>query len=223
MYKNKIISVVIPAYNEENLILKTIESVPDFVNKIVVTDDASTDTTRKIVKEAMKKNPKLVLINHKVNQGVGGAIATGYKWSRDNDIDIAVVMGGDSQMDPKDMPRLLDAIIEDGVDYSKGNRLLSSDIRKQMPGIRFYASQWLSLLTKIASGYWHVLDPNSGYTAINKKALHSIDWNKLYKRYGQPNDLLIRLNVAAMKVKDVPIKPIYQIVIVVPAVLSPYE
>jgi len=211
MYKDKIISVVIPAYNEEKLIEKTIESVPDFVDKIVVVNDVSKDTTRDKVEQVMKKNSKVTLINHKTNQGVGGSIASGYKWSSENDIDIAVVMAGDAQMDPSDMPDLLNGIIVDGADYVKGNRLLSSDVRKKMPKSRYNLSQFLSLLTKIASGYWQIIDPQCGYTAINKEALHRINWDKMYKRYGQPNDLLIRLNVENMKVKDVQIKPVYNV------------
>jgi len=211
MYKNKKISVVIPAYNEEKLISKTINDVPEIVDKIIVINDASKDKTLDVVKEIITKNKKIHLINHEKNQGVGGSIASGYKWCRDNDTDIAVVMAGDAQMDPSNMPKLLDAIIEDGGDFAKGNRLLTQDVRKKMPRLRFTASQILSLFTKIASGYWHVLDPQNGYTAINKKALHRIDFDKMYKRYGQPNDLLVRLNVAYMKVKDVDIKPVYNV------------
>jgi len=211
MYKNNIVSVVIPAYNEEKLIEKTIKSVPDYIDKIVVTNDASKDKTRDKVEQLMKKNFKVTLINHKINQGVGGSIASGYKWSRDNGIDIAVVMAGDAQMDSNDMPALLDAIIHDGADFAKGNRLLSEDVRKKMPKNRYYLSQFLSLLTKIASGYWQMIDPQCGYTAINKNALQKIDWDKMYKRYGQPNDLLIRLNIEDMKLKDVPIKPVYNV------------
>jgi len=211
MYKNNKISVVVPAYNEEKLISKTVKSVPDFVDKIIVIDDASKDNTSKVVKEEIKSNDKILLINHEKNQGVGGGIASGYKWSRDNDIDIAVVMGGDAQMNPEDLPNLLDAIIEKGGDFAKGNRLLAPDVHTVMPKFRLFASQVLSLLTKIASGYWHVLDPQCGYTAINKKGLDRIDWDKSYKRYGQPNDLLVRLNVANMIVKDVDIKPVYHI------------
>jgi len=211
MYKNNKISVVVPAYNEEKLILKTIKAVPDFVDKIIVIDDASKDKTSQVVNDEMKSNDRLLLINHEKNQGVGGGIASGYKWSRDNDIDISVVMGGDAQMNPEDLPNLLDAIIEKGADFAKGNRLLSPDVRKVMPKFRLFASQVLSMLTKIASGYWHVLDPQCGYTAINKKGLERIDWDKSYKRYGQPNDLLVRLNVANMIVKDVDIKPVYNV------------
>lgn len=211
MYKQKSISVVIPAYNEEKLIAKAISNVPDFVEKIIIVNDASKDKTLEIVEQIMKTNQKIHLINNKKNQGVGGAIASGYKWSRDNEVDIAVVMAGDAQMHPDDLPHLLDAIIEQGADYAKGNRMLTPDVRKNMPKLRFFASQVLSLLTKIASGYWHIIDPQCGYTAINKKALQLIDWDKMYKRYGQPNDLLVRLNVASVIVKDVDIKPIYNI------------
>jgi len=211
MYKEKSISVVIPAYNEEKLIVKTINTIPTFVEKIVVINDASKDNTSKIIEEIKKDNPKIISINHKKNQGVGGSIASGYKWSRDNGIDISVVMAGDAQMDPDDLPNLLDEIIDNGADFVKGNRLLTPDVRKSMPKLRFFASQVLSLLTKIASGYWNIIDPQCGYTAINKKTLHKINWDKLYKRYGQPNDLLVKLNVANAVVRDVEIKPIYNI------------
>lgn len=211
MYKNKIISVVIPAHNEEKLISKAIDACPDFVDKIIVINDLSSDRTREIVETCTKRNPKVILINHEINQGVGGAIATGYKWSRDNNVDVAVVMAGDAQMDPLDMPALLDAVVDEGMDYAKGNRLFVGDVRKKMPAFRYYGNQLLSLMTKMASGYWHIFDSQCGYTAINKKALKRIDWDKMYKRYGMPNDLLVRLNVESMKVRDIPINPIYGI------------
>lgn len=211
MYKDNLISVVVPAFNEEYLITNTINSIPEYVDKIVIIDDASKDNTSKIVEKLIPINKKIHLINHEKNQGVGGSIASGYKWSRDNDYDISVVMAGDAQMDPTDLPNLLDEIIEKGADFAKGNRMLTPDVRKSMPKLRFFASQVLSLLTKIASGYWNIIDPQCGYTAINKKTLDKIDWDKLYKRYGQPNDLLVKLNVANTIVRDVEIKPIYNV------------
>ena len=211
MYKDNLISVVVPAFNEEHLIKNTIDSIPVYVDKIIIVNDASQDNTSKIVEKLISTNDKIHLINHQKNQGVGGAIASGYKWSRDNDFDISVVMAGDAQMDPSDLPNLLDEIIENGADFTKGNRMLTPDVRKSMPKLRFVASQVLSLLTKIASGYWNIIDPQCGYTAINKKTLHRIDWDKLYKRYGQPNDLLVKLNVANTVVRDVEIKPIYNV------------
>jgi len=211
MYKDNLISVVVPAFNEENLITNTINSIPEYVDKIVIVNDASKDNTSKIIEKLIPINKKIHLINHEKNQGVGGSIASGYKWSRDNNYDISVVMAGDAQMDPNDLPNLLDEIIEKGADFAKGNRMLTPDVRKSMPQLRFFASQVLSLLTKIASGYWNIIDPQCGYTAINKKTLDKIDWDKLYKRYGQPNDLLVKLNVSNTIVRDVEIKPIYNI------------
>ncbi|RKX58161.1 MAG: glycosyltransferase family 2 protein [Thermodesulfobacteriota bacterium] len=211
MYQGKSIVVVVPAYNEETQIGKVIETMPDFVDKIVVVDDKSSDNTVKIVEEYKKKDDRIVLICHENNQGVGGAIATGYKWARDHDFDIAVVMAGDGQMDPNDLPAILDPVVKGEADYSKGNRLFTGEAYKKIPKVRYFGNAILSLLTKIASGYWHIADSQSGYTAINKKALHTIDWDKMYKRYGQPNDLLVRLNVYNFRVKDVPVKPVYNI------------
>jgi glycosyltransferase involved in cell wall biosynthesis len=153
----------------------------------------------------------VVVIRHEQNQGVGGAIATGYIWARDHDIDIAVVMAGDGQMDPGDMPSLLDPLVEDVADYAKGNRLVTGEAFRRIPKVRFFGNSALSLLTKIASGYWSVADSQTGYTAINRLALARIDWRLMYRRYGQPNDLLVRLNVESLRVVDVPIEPVYNI------------
>jgi len=174
-------------------------------------NDCSKDKTAEVVESLQTQFNKIVLINHTVNQGVGAAIATGYKWARDHDIDIATVMAGDAQMDPDDLPALLDPVVEGVADYSKGNRLASGEAYKKIPKIRYFGNSILTLLTKIASGYWHVTDSQTGYTAINKKALHTIDWDKMYKRYGQPNDLLVKLNVYDFKVSDVPMEPVYNV------------
>jgi glycosyltransferase involved in cell wall biosynthesis len=209
MYKLNKISIVVPSYNEETQIEKVIATIPDFVDCIIIIDDSSTDDTVKIVKDMQKINKKITLIEHKVNQGVGGAIASGYKWSKENDIDAAVVMAGDGQMDPNDLPALLDPVVSGEVDYSKANRLIYQDAYTMIPKVRFFGNAILSLLTKIASGYWHISDSQSGYTAINKQALKIINWDKMYKRYGQPNDLLVRLNIHNFKVRDIPLKPVY--------------
>ena len=212
MYKGKSIATVIPAYNEEKLIRRVIDSMPAFVDKIIVVNDCSKDQTADIVNELQKENPDLIiLINHDRNQGVGAAIATGYKWCRDHEMDIAAVMAGDSQMDPNDLPALLDPVADDKVDYSKGNRLFTGEAWLEIPWIRYLGNSVLSILTKIASGYWHVADSQSGYTAINLKALKTINWDKMYKRYGQPNDLLVRLNINNFRVCDVPVRPVYNI------------
>lgn len=211
MYRDKIISVVVPAYNEETQIGMVIDTMPDIVDHIVIIDDLSQDKTVEVIKGYQKTNKRVVLIEHPVNQGVGGAIASGYMWSRDNGVDISVVMAGDGQMDPANMPDLLDPVVEDAADYSKGNRLVTGEAYQKIPKVRFYGNAALSLLTKIASGYWHSADSQTGYTAINKRALHAIDWTKMHKRYGQPNDLLVRLNIADMRVIDVPVEPVYNV------------
>jgi len=212
MYKDKVIGVVVPAYNEEKLIGQVIETMPEFVDHIIVVDDCSQDKTIGVVNSYFPEmEDRLHLIQHESNQGVGGAIANGYFWCRDNEIDITAVMAGDAQMSPDDLTRLLDPIVADKVDYSKGNRLFTGDAWNQIPKVRYLGNSAMSFLTKIASGYWHVADSQSGYTAINLKALKVIDWDQMYKRYGQPNDLLVRLNVYSFRVQDVPIAPIYNI------------
>lgn len=212
MLEGKRIGVVVPAYNEEKLIGRVIETMPNFVDSIIVIDDASQDgTVEKVCCYQSRMNGRLILCRHEINQGVGGAIATGYKWCRDQEIDVAVVMAGDAQMDPADLSILLDPVVAGEVDYTKGNRLFTGDAWNAIPRVRYLGNSIMSLLTKIASGYWHVADSQSGYTAINLKALKAIDWDQMYKRYGQPNDLLVRLNIYNFQVRDVPINPIYNI------------
>lgn len=212
MYQNNRISVVVPAHNEETQIKRVIDTMPDYVDYIVIVNDTSTDRTSEVIRATPEyASGRVVLIEHEINQGVGGAIATGYKWSRDNNIDVAVVMAGDGQMNPLDMPAILAPVINDVADYSKGNRLVTGEAFKRIPKIRFFGNSALSLLTKIASGYWGVADSQTGYTAINAAALAAIDWDQMYKRYGQPNDLLVRLNIADMRVVDVPVEPVYNV------------
>jgi glycosyltransferase involved in cell wall biosynthesis len=212
MYNEKTIGVVVPAYNEEKLIDRVIDTMPAFVDKIVIVDDCSKDNTTLVVQSYVNKHPdRVVLIRHEVNQGVGGAIATGYKWCRDQKIDATVVMAGDAQMDPNDLPALLDPVVNNEVDYSKGNRLISGEAWKKIPRVRYLGNAMLSLLTKIASGYWHVADSQTGYTVANQKVLQTIDLDGIYKRYGMPNDMLVKLNIFGFRVCDVEIKPIYGI------------
>jgi len=211
MYKNKTLCVVIPCHNEETQIEMVISTMPEYVDHMVVVDDLSNDRTVETIKDLQKKDKRVVLIEHQVNQGVGGSIASGYKWARDHNMDMAVVMAGDGQMNPADLPALLDPVASGGADYSKGNRLFTGEAFQKIPTIRYLGNGFLSLMTKITSGYWNIADSQSGYTVINKKALAAIDWDKMYKRYGQPNDILVRLNVENFKVTDVPVEPVYNI------------
>jgi glycosyltransferase involved in cell wall biosynthesis len=211
MYRDKTIGVIVPAYNEEKLIGKVLETVPTFIDYVVVVDDASSDRTGEVVKARQQKDSRIIYLLHPQNEGVGGAIATGYKWTRDHDIAISVVMAGDAQMDPQDLPPLLDPVVDGEVDYSKGNRLFTGRAWEIIPKRRYLGNAILSFLTKIASGYWHVADSQSGYGAVTLEVLKTIDLDSVYKRYGMPNDFLVRLNVYHFRVRDVPVNPIYGI------------
>ncbi len=212
MYKDKTVGVVIPCYNEATQIEGVLSTLPDYVDKVVVIDDCSKDDTGEIVQRHIGDgNDHVHLVTHEKNQGVGGAIASGYEWMRDNDIDMAVVMAGDGQMNPDDLPHLLDPVASGEADYSKGNRLVWNDAYQRIPRVRYIGNAILSFLTKIASGYWHVADSQSGYTVIGKRPLQVINWGHMYKRYGQPNDLLVKLNVHSFKVVDVPVEPVYNV------------
>jgi len=212
MYKGKTVCVVVPAYDEENLIARVIETMPDFVDRIVVVDDNSDDKTAEIVRSyAEGVNSRVVLIRHNTNQGVGAAIVSGYKWARDNKMDATAVMAGDAQMDPEDLPNLLEPVVTGQTDYAKGNRLFTGNAWQIIPKVRYLGNSYLSLLTKIASGYWHIADSQTGYTVINLRALETLDLDSVYKRYGMPNDFLVRLNIYSFRVRDVPIKPVYNI------------
>jgi len=211
MYKSRKIAVVVPSHNEETQIGRVVKTMPDIVDRIIIVNDASRDRTVDVVRSLIPDHPRIELIDLQVNVGVGGAIAAGYKWCRNNDIDVAVVMAGDGQMAPKDLVPVIEPVVDGCYDYSKGNRLFSGEAYRKIPRVRFFGNSVLSLLTKIASGYWHVADSQTGYTAISRRALQAIDWDLMYKRYGQPNDLLVRLNVENMHVVDVPIEPVYNI------------
>src|SRR3989338_4900167 len=210
MYKNQTIALVIPAYNEEKLIKPTLQHVPESVDKIYVVDDASTDCMADVVKTFMKKDKRITLLQHRKNKGVGQGIITGYQQAIKDNYDITVVNGGDHQMDLKDLPNFLDPIIAGEADYTKGNRFLYAEgIPDVMPFARQFGNSILSLMTKLASGYYQLFDAMDGYTAINRKALLTVNWKKAWKGYGYPADFLIRMNAYGLKVKDVPRKAIY--------------
>lgn len=212
MYRDKTVAVVVPAYNEEVLIRTVIETMPAFVDKIIIVNDKSTDNTAVVVREYVSRDPDgVVLVDLEENQGVGGAIAEGYKVARDNQIDCTAVMAGDAQMDPGDLPKLLDPVVEGRADYTKGNRLFYGDAWHMIPKVRYLGNSGLSLLTKIASGYWHVADSQTGYTVASLEVLKTLDLDKIYKRYGMPNDMLVKLNVYDFRVKDVHVKPVYNV------------
>jgi glycosyltransferase involved in cell wall biosynthesis len=209
---DKKIAVVIPAFNEEGQILKVLTTMPDFVDAVVVVDDCSRDRTTEVVEQhRVEKDPRVVLIRHETNRGVGAAIGTGYKWARDNAYDVTAVMAGDYQMDPRDLDKVIRPVARGRAEYSKGNRLFTGDAWRQIPKIRYLGNSVLSLLTKLASGYWHVADSQCGYTAVSLRALRRLDLDAIYARYGMPNDFLVKLNIAGCRVVDVSVRPVYRV------------
>ncbi len=203
MYKGLRIGVVVPAYNEEDLIGETLFGIPDYIDHIFVVDDGSTDNTSKIILELQRIDPRVTAVNNRKNIGVGAAIITGYKKALENGVDVAVVMAGDNQMDPVYIPDLLDPIVSGRADYTKGNRLMSEEYRRGMSRWRTFGNFILTFLTKIASGYWHIADPQNGYTAITRSALEILPLDRVFTYYGYCNDLLVKLNVYGLRVVDV--------------------
>jgi glycosyltransferase involved in cell wall biosynthesis len=208
MYKKHKIGVVVPAFNEEKLIEQTILQVPDYIDKIVVVDDASKDKTSKILSKLKNRN-ELSIIQHKENQGVGSSIMDGYLKLIDDNLDIAVVMAGDNQMDPKYLPKLLDSLIENNFDVAKGNRYLNTKELKSMPSYRFFGNIVITFFTKLASGYWSIFDTLNGYVASRMSVLKLIEFNKIKKRYDFEISMLINLNILGAKIVDVPIPAVY--------------
>lgn len=209
MVEGKKIGVVVPAYNEDKWIRRVLETTPSFVDEVLVVDDCSRDRTAAEVQDYNERDPRIALIRHPQNQGVGKAIATGYQRARENGLDVVAVMAGDAQMDPDDLLAVVTPVVRGEVDYAKGNRLFRGESWRIIPHNRYLGNAVLSLLTKIASGYWHVGDSQCGYTAISRAALHLLRLEQIYPRYGMPNDLLIRLNMHGFRVRDVSVKPIY--------------
>jgi glycosyltransferase involved in cell wall biosynthesis len=260
MLNQKTIAVAVPAYNEEAQIARVIESMPDFVDRIIIVNDFSSDKTAEIVldyinndtkstkpipyilntiernhynyadyivqekaKEELKyfvkskvvnendETDRIILINQEKNSGVGASIARAYKWAKDHGIDCTAVMAGDGQMDPSELYSICKPVVFDDIDYSKGNRLIHKSAIHIIPKVRFIGNSILSILTKLASGYWNVSDTQTGYTAISNRALNLIEIHKIYKRYGMPNDLLVKLNIALCSLKEIEIKPVYNV------------
>jgi glycosyltransferase involved in cell wall biosynthesis len=207
MLEGKRVAVVVPAYDEEALVGETVRGIPEFVDAVYVVDDASRDATGDRAREI--GDPRVEVVRHEQNQGVGAAILTGYRRSLEDGVDVACVMAADNQMDPAELGGLVEPVARGEVDYAKANRLVSGEAWKIIPRTRYLGNAVLSLLTKIASGYWHVADSQAGYTAISRAALERLDLDGIYPRYGFPNDMLVHLNLQNARVRDVPSRPIY--------------
>lgn len=207
MYQGHRIAIVVPAFNEESHILDVIRGLPEFVDHVIVIDDASPDGT---ADRALSSNDsRLDLIRHSKNKGVGGAIVTGHKRAIELQADIAVVMAGDDQMDPQYLPDLLEPIVNGHADVAKGNRFYSRSSYSGMPSHRIIGNIALSFFTRAASGYWHVFDPQNGYVATSVSVLARLPLDDIIEGYAFENDMLIQLNIVGARVKDVAIPARY--------------
>jgi len=207
MLEGKTVAVVVPAYDEETLVVTTIKGMPSFVDRIIVVDDASRDGTANVARDA--GDGRVEVVAHERNAGVGAAIVTGYKRAVAEGVDVTCVMAADNQMDPGDLEKIALPVVRGEVEYTKANRLITGEAWKVIPRSRYLGNAVLSLLTKIASGYWHVADSQSGYTAASRQILAQLDLDRIYPRYGFPNDMLVHLNVWNARVRDVPSRPVY--------------
>jgi glycosyltransferase involved in cell wall biosynthesis len=205
--EGKRVAVVVPAFDEERLIGTTVSGIPEFVDRIIVVDDASRDGTADAARAT--GDERVEVVSHASNEGVGAAILTGYRRALDDGIDVTCVMAGDNQMDPADLEAIAGPVARGEVDYAKANRLFTGRAWELMPRTRYLGNAVLSLLTKIASGYWHVADSQSGYTAVGRDTLELLDLDRVYGRYGFPNDMLVHLNVINARVRDIPSRPVY--------------
>lgn len=225
MYKGASIGVVVTAYNEEAFVGSVIETVPEFVDRIYAVDDASPDESWAVIQSVADRindrheppqpiadggdGRRVVPIKHAENRGPGGAIKTGYKRAAADGMDVVAVMDGDGQMDPEILDRIVDPVATGEADYAKGNRLLAPEDRDGMSTFRFVGNAMLTGLSKFASGYWSIGDPQNGYTAISREAIEQLDLESITDRYGFLNHLLTHLNVNNFRVADVPMTAVY--------------
>lgn len=209
MHQNKSISVVIPCYKVKKHILAVLTEIPTFVDAIYVVDDCCPEQSGKYV-EQNSTDTRVKVLYHSENKGVGGAVVTGYKEVLSEGIDIAVKIDGDGQMDPSLIEDLIKQIINGNADYTKGNRFYYPRTLSKMPFLRLMGNSGLSIINKFVNGYWHVMDPTNGFTAIHKNTLQLLDIDKLEQRYFFESDILFRLAICRAVVEDFPMHSKYE-------------
>jgi glycosyltransferase involved in cell wall biosynthesis len=212
VYRGKRIGVVVPAFNEDLLVGKTLTTMPDFVDRIVAIDDGSSDATFDRIRSAAAQDSRIEGVQHPENQGLGATLVDGYGRLLEGEdaVDIVAVMAGDAQMDPDQLHLLLDEIVANAYDAAKGNRFLGHEKElRQMPKHRLFGNIIMTLLTKLASGYWSIFDTQNGYYAISSDVLRRIDLSRISKGYEVENSFLIEANIIGARLKDVPMPAVY--------------
>ena len=204
------IAAVIPCYRVERDIESVLGRIPAYIKHIIVVDDASPDSTADLVTASAKEDDRILLIRHPSNQGVGGAMITGYQKALDLGAQMIVKIDGDGQMDMEHLPRLLQPLIEGRADYTKGNRFRDFKSLQQMPFIRRVGNMGLAFLAKAATGYWHLFDPTNGFNAIRAEVLAQLPLDKIDRTYYFETSMLANLYLIGAVVKDVPMPARYQ-------------
>jgi dolichol-phosphate mannosyltransferase len=202
------IAVVIPSYKVLNHILDVINLIGPEVSRIYIVDDCCPDNSGSFV-EKNCKDERIVVIRHKKNQGVGGAVMTGYKAAIEDGMDIFVKIDGDGQMDPSLILNFVAPIVYGEADYTKGNRFFDLEEINAMPKVRLFGNAALSFMTKLSSGYWDLFDPTNGYTAIHREVAQHLPFKKISQRYFFETDILFRLNILRAVVVDIPMDAKY--------------
>ena len=206
MHKSKK-AVVIPAYKVSEQIIEVVSTIPDMIDFIIVVDDACPEKSGKLVEDAGIK--KVTVIYHKKNQGVGDAVISGYKKAMELGCDIVVKIDGDGQMDPSHIEELIKPLENNEADYMKGNRFRNIDVIRKMPKLRLMVNNLLSFFVKVCSGYWNIMDPVNGYTAIHRRVLDKLKLDKIAKRYFFESDMLLNLYLINAVVKEFPMQAKY--------------
>jgi dolichol-phosphate mannosyltransferase len=204
------IAAVIPCYRVEREIQSVLQRVPAYIKYIIVVDDASPDSTADLVSHAAKEDERVLLVRHPSNQGVGGAMITGYQKALELGAQVVVKIDGDGQMDVEQLPKLLQPLTEGGADYTKGNRFRDFKSLQQMPFIRRVGNMGLAFLAKAATGYWHMFDPTNGFNAIRAEVLAQLPLDKIDRTYYFETSMLANLYLIGAVVKDIPMPARYQ-------------
>ena len=209
MIEEKTIAVVIPCYNVEKQIKDVISSIPEYVDYIIAVNDCSPDGTQGVLENLQSVEPRLTVLRHDVNKGVGGAMITGFQTCVERNIDIVVKIDGDGQMDPAMMPKLINAVTDGKYDFAKGDRVRNRKMLEKMPAVRRFGNLSLTFLTRIASGYWKLSDPTNGYLCITLPTLQALDMQRLSSRFFFESSLIIELYYTGARIKDVQMPAIY--------------
>jgi glycosyltransferase involved in cell wall biosynthesis len=210
MYRHTTVAVVIPCYNEEKLITKTIDDLPDFIDYVIAVNDASKDNTLMVLREIKKKNKKLEIVDNEVNQGVGGALMAGYEFAlKHTDATAIGIVAGDAQFDTSYLQPMLDVFIDRSADYVKASRFFHREAFQKMPKYRQFGNIFISLLTKFSTGYYSVTDITNGCGFLRRSIIEKVNFSLVQRRYDYETSMLTALSIADAIVIDHPVPAIY--------------